>query len=132
MSENTRNRPEIPESFTYQDSIGQAVWQSYTVSAVNFRFNGAPTVAGQYMVIGRTCFAQITVDPATGLTTYASSYVNLPISSYGIAGMATRSFDNAAATTQDVAKVILSTARVHFNELGPIGSKMQVFAIYQI
>ena len=123
---------ERPESFAYQDARDISAWQPYTASAVHYRFNGATTLTAQYYVIGRTCHAQIKVDPGTSLTSYQdSSFVTLPISSYGYSGMANVYTVGANLVSYD-AGVVVSTAVVRIGDANAIPVPLYVYAIYQI
>lgn len=121
-----------PASFPVLDGIGEAVWRDYTASAVHFRFNGAPTVMGSYYTIGRTCHAQIRVDPGTAITSYAaSSFVTLPISSYGYSGMA-QAYTIAGDVNEWESGVVVSTAVVRIGDTPNLTVPLFIYAIYQI
>lgn len=123
-------RIDIPESFAYQDTIGQTAWNNYTVSAVNFGFNGAPTLSAKYYTVGKLCHVQVRIQAGTALTTYAaSSFVTLPISSQSYAGIATV---NGVSSAIGLGTVVVSTAAVHMPTSANVTDYINIFAIYEI
>lgn len=123
-------RIEIPESFAYQDSVGQPRWQAYESSTVNFGLNGVPTITARYYVVGKLCHAQVRVVAGTALTTYAaSSFVTLPISSQSYAGIATV---NGVSSAIGLGTVVVSTAVVHMPTSNNVTDYINIFAIYEI
>lgn len=122
----------IEESFSYQDSIDQSAWQTYAATTRHFGFDSGVTITGSYYVIGRTCHAQIKIDPGANFTSYqASSFVTLPITAVGYTGVATANvYGSVVSSTPAV--VVVSTSVVRIGQLGAHAVPMYVYAIYQI
>lgn len=76
-----------PRSFAYSDLIGQDKWTVWTPTRTGWTDVGTPTVSGRFRVVGRQCFLQVKVVPATSVaTTAGTSYIALPIAAQGLAG----------------------------------------------
>ena len=74
-------------SFSYRDLLGQDIWSSWTVSRTGWTDTGTPTVSGRFRVVGKQCFFQVKVVPATDVaTTAGTSYISLPVTATGLGG----------------------------------------------
>ena len=84
-------RVERPESFAYKDLTGEDRWETnWTPVLVGWTNVGTPTVTGRFRIVGRQCFIQVEVIPATSTSTTAgTSYVELPITAQGFGGVGT-------------------------------------------
>lgn len=77
-------------SFSYADIRGQDKWSTWSPTRTGWTDVGTPTVSGRFRVVGRQCFFEVQVVPATSVaTTAGTSYFSLPIAAAGIAGTAT-------------------------------------------
>ena len=123
-------RTQIPEALATLDSMGESKWHAYTVSAVNFNFNGAPILSGRYFRVGRVCHAQVRIEAATALTTYAaSSYITLPISSQMYGGMVSV---NHVSSSAGLGTLVTSTGVAHMPDSGNVTRYINVYAVYEI
>ena len=91
-------------SFSYRDLIGQDKWETFTPTFTNLTVVGATTYVGRFRVVGRQCFFQVSLLAATSIaSTAGSTYMALPVTPQGIAGMGTM-----ANETTDIAVGVCS------------------------
>ena len=75
------------QSFAFSDLTGKDKWTAWTPARTGWTDIGTPTVSGRFRVVGKQCFFQVKVVPATTVATVAgTSYIALPVRAAGLAG----------------------------------------------
>lgn len=78
------------KGFSYRDILGQDRWESFTPTFTSLTVSGATSYSGRLRIVGRSCFFQVQFSAATTVeSTAGTTYLTLPITSKGLAGIAT-------------------------------------------
>lgn len=118
-------------SFSYRDLLGVDQWESFTVSA-SLTVTGDPTYTGRYRVVGSQCFFQVTLVASTTIeTTAGTSYVTLPITAQGLAGVATMT-NGTTNIAVDACHVDVATSRCYLPTQSASGNTFNVAGWYEI
>lgn len=76
-----------PASFALRDLRGADVWTAFTPSRTGWTDVGTPTITGRFRIVGRQCFFQVKIVPATSVASVAgTSYITLPVTATGLDG----------------------------------------------
>lgn len=79
-----------PASFSLRELQGADLWTAFTPSRTGWTDVGAPSVTGRFRLVGRQCFFQVKIVPATSVASVAgTSYMTLPVTAAGLDGDAT-------------------------------------------
>src|SRR5690348_5805807 len=100
-------------SFTWRDLQGQDAWTAFTPTFTSLTVVGATSYTGRFRVVGRQCFFQVKFSAATSVaSTAGTTYLSLPVTAKGVAGIATMTDDNAN-TAVGTCHVDTSTSRCY-------------------
>lgn len=117
--------------FAYRDILGQDSWDTFTVDA-SLTLVGALTAVGRYRFVGKECQFQVSLVAATSIaTTAGTSYVSLPVTAKGIAGMAVMTNDTTNIAV-GVCHVDVATSRCYLPSQGASGNTFNVCGSFEI
>jgi hypothetical protein len=121
-----------PQSFVAREGNGRDRWETWTPVRTGWTDVGTPTVAGRFRVVGRQCFFQVLVTPATSVaTTAGTSYIGLPIGAEGYGG------DVNMANTVTLAAVgsgmiDVTNSRCYVPTQGATGNPLAICGWYEV
>lgn len=76
-----------PASFALRELQGKDLWTAFTPSRIGFTDVGTPVVTGRFRIVGRQCFFQVKIVPATSVASVSgTSYITLPVTAAGLDG----------------------------------------------
>ena len=105
---------------------------AFTVTRSGWTDVGSPTVTGRYQVAGNICLFEVKVVPATTVaTTAGTSYVALPVTAAGIAGMATMMDITTLIAIGDCA-VDVTNSRVYVPTQLATGDTLTIAGAYEV
>jgi hypothetical protein len=121
------------QGFSYRDLFGQDKWlDTWTPTRTSWTDVGTPTVTARFRVVGRQCFVQIRVVPATTVATVAgTSYVSLPIAAAGLTG----AFATTNRTTNvaiGLCSVDVTNSRVYVPAQLATGNTLEIAGWYEV
>lgn len=80
--------PIRPDSFAYQDLIGQGKWESFTPTFTSLATVGATTFVGRFRRVGKAIEFQTQLSAATSIaSTAGTTYLALPVAALGVTGL---------------------------------------------
>ena len=101
------------KSFTYRDINGVDRWESFTPSFTSLTVVGATNYSGRYRLIGREVQFQVQFSAATSVaSTAGTTYLSLPITAKGLAGMAVMTNDSSNIAV-GICHIDVSTSRCY-------------------
>lgn len=102
--------------FAWRDLLGQDAWSPWTV-AVSLTVVGTPTYTGRFRIVGKMCYFQATLVSTVSIaSTAGTSYVTLPRTASGLAGVSTFT-NNTTNVAAGVCHVDVATSRVYLPTL---------------
>lgn len=79
-----------PQSFAFRDLLNRDKWLAFTPVFGSLTVVGATSYLGRLRIVGRSVQFQVQFSAATSIASVAGTdYLTLPITSVGLAGMAT-------------------------------------------
>lgn len=119
------------DSFAFRDLIGQDIWTRFDPT-VSLTVVGTPTYSGRYRFVGRQGFFQYRLSSSTSIaSTAGTSYVSLPFTAMGLAGMAVLSNESTNIAV-GVCHVDVTTSRVYLPTLGASGDTFTVAGFCEV
>lgn len=121
-----------PSSFAYQDLIGRAKGYSFTPVFTSLTVVGSPTYAGRWHRMGRLIFFQASFLASTSVASAAgTTYITLPVSAAGTAGMATMT-NRTANTVVGGAVIDTTNSRCYLPAQAASGNTFNVAGWYEV
>lgn len=126
----TQPAPDV-RGFAFRDLAGQDRWLAFTVSA-SLTEVGAATYTGRLRVVGRQCFFQVSIVPATSVASTAGThYIALPMTAKGIGGVSSMTNDTTNVAV-GVCHIDVTTSRCYLPALVASGNTFTVAGSYEI
>jgi hypothetical protein len=119
------------KSFAYRDLMAQDRWLPFTVSA-SLTEVGTTTYTGRHRVVGRQCFFQVSIVPATSIaSTAGTNYISLPLTAAGLGGVATMTNDTTNIAV-GVCHIDQATSRCYLPAQAASGNTFTVCGSFEI
>lgn len=122
----------MPGTFTDRDSQGRDMWESWTPVRNSWTDVGSPAVYGRFRVVGRQCFFQALVVPATSVaTTAGTSSIDLPMKASGFAGDVSM-FDTVTTLSDGTGGIDVANSRAFVPTHGASANNIAVSGWFEV
>lgn len=120
------------DSFSYRDLTQQDRWIEFTPSFTNLTVVGTPTYTGRFRIAGKQCQFQATLVSTTSVeSTAGSTYLLLPVTARGIAGLAVMS-NNSTYIAVGLCHIDPSNGRCYLPTHPASNSTFSVTGFYEV
>ena len=131
--DNSFNNVDIDmQSFAWQELIGQDGWDTFVPAFTSLTVVGATNYSGRQRYVGRKCEFQVKFSAATSVaSTAGTTYLALPITSAGLAGIASMT-DDTAKTAVGMCHIDATNSRCYLPSQSASGHVFTICGSYEI
>jgi hypothetical protein len=119
-------------SFAFRDLMSVDRWESFTPAFTSLTVVGTPSYTGRYRIVGRQLQFQVELVSTTSIASSAgTTYMALPISAVGLAGLAAMT-NGTTAVAVGLCHIDVDNSRCYLPAQSASGNTFNICGSYEI